>query len=433
MTTTKNKNPHNPYDELPYAAYPITWTAPERLALASLLHGGPRLSLDNYRVLELGCANGANLLPMAWYRQHGDFTGLDSSARQISLAKQARDELGLNNLHFVHGDFRSALSQLDGPFDIIMAHGVFSWITDEARDALLTLCSALLAPAGLLYLNYNAKPGWTVRGMVRDYLMQQTAHASNLKERAEMCREVSAKVIAPLEAEEHPYSRLMNNEFQLVVKQKPAYIAHEYLSPENNAYWRDEFFTLAQNAGFTHVADADFNCISNRITADYTQMLKGSGLGDAAAESADLICYRQMQSPILAHSSFTKTACDDTEFANLLMASNLEPMEVEAGENPSFKHPSGQEIETCKESIRTALLKLQPHWPRGLSIGSLFDDITDVRGDIEWLLHFQLVELQCVEPGDFGVAPEPLNQLEQSLRNATTSPWHIPENTSPDA
>ena len=77
--------------------------------------------------------------------------------------------------------------------------------------------------------------------MVRDFLMQQTAHASTQKERAEMCGEVSAKVITPLQAEEHPYSKLMANEFHLVIHQNPAYIAHEYLSPENNAYWREEF------------------------------------------------------------------------------------------------------------------------------------------------------------------------------------------------
>ena len=184
------KKPPNPYDELPYCAYPIAWTAPERLALASLLHGGPRLPLDKYRVLELGCANGANLLPMAWYRQHAEFTGLDGSARQISLANESKDKLGLTNLRFVHGDFATALDQLEGPFDIIMAHGVFSWVTDNARDAMLKMCSSLLAPAGLLYLNYNAKPGWTVRGMVRDFLMQQTAHANSLQERAEMCRTI---------------------------------------------------------------------------------------------------------------------------------------------------------------------------------------------------------------------------------------------------
>jgi SAM-dependent methyltransferase len=108
----------NTYDEFPYCAYPIAWTAPERLALASLLHGEPRLPLDRYRVLELGCANGANLLPMAWYRRHGEFTGLDGSVRQIALANDNKEKPGLTNLRFVHGDFRSAINHLEGPFDI---------------------------------------------------------------------------------------------------------------------------------------------------------------------------------------------------------------------------------------------------------------------------------------------------------------------------
>lgn len=425
MTSPTISAAPNPYDELPYCAHPVAWTAPERLALASLLHGGPRLPLDRYRVLELGCANGANLLPMAWYRRHGEFTGLDGSVRQIALANDNKDKLGLTNLRFVHGDFRSAINHLEGPFDIIMAHGVFSWITDDARDAMLAMCSSLLAPNGLLYLNYNTKPGWTVRGMVRDFLMQHTEHASNLKERAEMCQVIAAEVIAPLKAEEHSYSRLMGNEFQMVVNQKTAYIAHEYLAPENNAYWRDEFFSLLQDSGFTFIADADFNCISNRITTDYANLLKEAGLASGvAANSADLICYRQMQSPILTHTPLVKERCNDAEFANLIMASSLTPVEDKEGNQSSFKLATGQEIETSKESISKALIKLHPVWPRGLTVGSLFSDITDIRGDIEWLLHHQLVELRCIEPGDFDNGSEPLHALEKSLRNSSTSAWH---------
>jgi len=62
-------------------------------------------------------------------------------------------------------DFRSAPDLLEGRFDIIMAHGVFSWMPDDARDAMLELCARLLSPNGVLYLNYNAHPGWTVRGL----------------------------------------------------------------------------------------------------------------------------------------------------------------------------------------------------------------------------------------------------------------------------
>ena len=414
----------DPYDELPYCAFPVEWTAPERLALASLLHGGPRLPLERYRVLELGCANGANLLPMAWYRQHAEFTGLDSSARQIALASDSRDKLDLKNLHFVRGDFRSAMNQLEGPYDIIMAHGVFSWIADDARDAMLELCSTLLAPGGLLYLNYNARPGWTVRGMIRDFLLQQTVSASNLKERAELCREISARVISPLKEHEHAFTMLMANEFKLVINQSPAYIAHEYLSPVNRAYWRKEFFAVLQRFGFSYVADADFNCLSNRITDSYADLMKLADLDDpAAGDSADLMCYRQMQSPVLTHSPLTSSPCTLDEFSNLFIASKLVPVEVE-GEHSTFRGPSDEEIEITHDRFGEILRGLQPRWPRGTRIASLFSDVAEVRESLEYMLSQQLIELRCVEPGDFNVPPEPLNELEKSLRNISTSPWH---------
>ena len=57
-------------------------------------------------------------------------------------------------------------------------------------------------------------------------------------------------------------------------------------------------------------------------------------------------------------------------------------------------------------------------------IWSLFSDLTDIRVDIEWLLRHQLIELRCIEPGDFETGSEPLHALEKSLRNSSTSAWH---------
>src|SRR5215469_11628578 len=128
-----------PYDEVPYKSAPVEWTAPERLALASLLHGGPRVSLDKYRVLELGCGNGANLLPLAYYRRNATFVGLDGARSQIAVAQARKAALGLSNLQFIHADFLDASRRLSGPFDYIIAHGVFSWVSPDIRDALLEL------------------------------------------------------------------------------------------------------------------------------------------------------------------------------------------------------------------------------------------------------------------------------------------------------
>lgn len=62
----------NPHELVLYRYLPIEWAAPEPLVLTSLFHTGPRLSIDVYRVLDLGNGTwrrtteptgGANLVP----------------------------------------------------------------------------------------------------------------------------------------------------------------------------------------------------------------------------------------------------------------------------------------------------------------------------------------------------------------------------------
>ncbi|MBZ8143785.1 methyltransferase, partial [Rubrivivax gelatinosus] len=146
----------NLYDEFPYRCLPIEWTAPERMALASRLHGGPLTKLEGCRVLELGCGDGGNLLPMAWHRRHSTFVGVDAAGTQVDVARRRAARLGLTNVDLLHADVRDSDARLDGQFDYIVAHGLCSWVPADALQALFTLCASRLAPSGLLYLNYNA-------------------------------------------------------------------------------------------------------------------------------------------------------------------------------------------------------------------------------------------------------------------------------------
>lgn len=74
-----------PYDELPYESHMIPWAAPERLAMTSVLACGPRPPLAGYRVLELGCGDGTNLVSLAAERRHALFVGLDGAGSQIAV------------------------------------------------------------------------------------------------------------------------------------------------------------------------------------------------------------------------------------------------------------------------------------------------------------------------------------------------------------
>jgi SAM-dependent methyltransferase len=417
----------NPYDELPYRATPIEWTAPERLALASLLHGGPRVDIHAaHRVLELGCADGANLLPMAYYRRHASFVGVDGARTQTDLATARAAELGLSNVAFVHADFTTADACLAGQFDFIVVHGVFSWIPPAGRDALLQLCARRLRPGGLLYLNYNAKPGWNVRGMVREFLLAQTADLPGLRARAEAARSVCHRLIEAMGGEEHAYRRLMLNELRLVRDGDPSYVAHEYLAPDNHAYWHSELLALVGAHGLAYVADADFDQPWARLDDDFTawlhrEQVRGQGLED----TVDLLLYRQLRSPILTQAPLVHREAQAHELAALHIASQLAPLHDPAGPLPMmFGHPSGYEVEVSEAQVRDALVRLAPCWPRGLRVDEAFTSVPAVTDDLRLLQRNGLVTLRYDEPADCSVSGTALNRLEAAWSGYQTAPDH---------
>src|SRR6516165_1854731 len=86
------------YDELPYESYPFVFTHPDTLATAAILFGLNPPPVEACRVLELGCASGGNLLPMAEALPGSHFVGLDLSARQIDAGRQVAATVRLDNL-----------------------------------------------------------------------------------------------------------------------------------------------------------------------------------------------------------------------------------------------------------------------------------------------------------------------------------------------
>lgn len=419
---------HNLYDDLPYRSLPIEWTAPERLSLASLLYGGPRFPSAEYRVLELGCGDGSNLLPMAFYRQHANFVGVDGAISQIKVAHERKLALNLSNIEFIHSDFVTASKKVIGQFDYIIAHGVFSWVPDHIRDAMLELCVQYLTSNGLLYLNYNTRPGWNVRGMVREFLLAQTAGTKDLLQRAHEAQDVSAKIATSMSENEHPFSTLMANEFKFVCENHVSYVAHEFLAADNHPYWRSEFLSLLKDYGFEYIADADFNYSSGKIPDDLaSRLVKEQINGRSLEDTIDLFCYRQLHSPILARTPLSRCLPDENELANLRMASCLSPGPLNDAGNQMFLHPSGYEVEAKEEPIRLALEKLQPIWPRGLRIGDLFLNVARFTEDLKLLQHNGLIELRCIEPGDFDVSSELLNKLESRWGGYHTTPYHVLE------
>lgn len=417
----------NPYDQFAYRCAPIEWSAPERLAVASLLHGGPRPRRDRYRVLELGCGNAANLIPLAYYRPHSEFVGVDGAGTQTALAQSRCAELRLQNVRIHHADFLAADALLEGRFDYILAHGVLSWVGEATRQALLAICARRLAPGGLVYLNYNCRPGWSIRGMVRDLLMAQTAHGGSLQQRALAAQEVSARMAQAYEQHESPYCRLLSNEFRMVCNHDAAYIAHEYLAEHNVAFWRSEFMALAAQHGLVYVADADFSYESGRIPPGLPEQLAASGIhGRCPEDTLDLLVHRQLHSPILAQAPLVRRLPEPAELCDLAAASPLVRRRGGKG-RPVFVHPSTAEVEAKEPSMCKVLDRLQKVWPRGERLGDLVAGSPALLQDLLLLHRNGLIDLRRAPSEEVGVDPQRLNAFETRFDDFQTSPYHFRE------
>ena len=145
------------YEIRPYRHGAVPYTHPARIAAIARLLGHRRMPVETARVLELGCGEGMNLLPLAERFPEGRFVGVDFSPRQIATAESARSAAGLDNATLICHDLREYEPEAE-QFDYVIAHGVYSWVPDEVKERLLQVCRAALVPGGIAYISYNVHP-----------------------------------------------------------------------------------------------------------------------------------------------------------------------------------------------------------------------------------------------------------------------------------
>jgi SAM-dependent methyltransferase len=177
----------NPYDVVAYRTFPRRQTHPDRLAAVATLFGMTPAPVTRCRVLEIGCGSGGNLIPLAYHLSESQFVGVDLARTAIAAARKTARDLKLRNVELRAADLRS-LGGGDGKFDYILAHGVYSWVPQDVRDALLDVCRARLAPHGVAYVSYNAFPGRYERHALRQMLLWSTRGIADPRRRIAAAR-----------------------------------------------------------------------------------------------------------------------------------------------------------------------------------------------------------------------------------------------------
>ena len=97
MSITNQPSPTS-YDEIPYPSTSQFFTHPGNMATVATLLGLNPVPVEHCSVLELGCAGGGNLIPMALSLPESTFIGLDASSVQIAQGQSAIESIGLKNI-----------------------------------------------------------------------------------------------------------------------------------------------------------------------------------------------------------------------------------------------------------------------------------------------------------------------------------------------
>lgn len=243
------------YDAVDYecTAYPLTH--PDRLRTIARLFGVDAPPLDGARVLEVGCGDGTNLLPLADAYPQATFVGCDLAPRAVARGQALIAEAALSNATLLNIDLRELPAAL-GPFDYVVAHGFYSWVPPDVRDALLHLIATRTTANGVAFVSYNTLPGNRMRQIASDAAHWHARACASATETLRASRELLLMMGQP-GVTQWPADASLRAEFNVRAAQSDSALYHDDLAQPNDAVYFHEFIAHARRHGLDYVGDSD--------------------------------------------------------------------------------------------------------------------------------------------------------------------------------
>ncbi len=357
------------YDELPYDSLPLPETQPDFLAAVARLHGLDAPEPSCARILELGCAQGGNLIPLAWRWPESDCVGVELSRVQAEAGAAFIQTLGLPNVRILHGDLAALPDDL-GEFDIIVAHGVYSWVPPSVQQALLEVCRRHLSPHGIAYLSFNVAAGWQKLQPLRAALTGRTTAGLPAPARFEQ----ALRVLDDLAAEWT--DPVLLKEIAYLKSAAPSYLFHEYLAAFNAPTAFVEFAAQLDAHGLRYVGEAGPRNAVVELEDAWGLMPEGMAgrwlEAEAALDDAFAIRFRRAliarDDAPCAQPPQAEALCGLAFYADLRCDDEID---LEAATEQGFVNPAGNTFPIAMPAMKTAVMALSAAYPGALGYAAL--------------------------------------------------------------
>ena len=248
------------YKELGYKSYPFPFTTPAYLEAYGTLVGLKPPTAKTARVLELGATYGGNIISQAMHNPEATFVGIELSQDQVEKGNKIISDAKLDNVSLLQGDILNFDESL-GTFDYIIAHGFYSWISDEMKDKLLDIISNHLADNGIAYVSYNTYPGWHTMEEVRQLMLFANRGHDELTHKEKVLRGKTVGSLVGAQILNYDNLKERNSKFlgalRSVMQKDDYYVGHDHLEPHNDPCYFYQFNDHLKAHNLTYVCDAD--------------------------------------------------------------------------------------------------------------------------------------------------------------------------------
>ena len=288
MTTNTNDVQQTIYSELGYKSMPFPYTTPATLEAYAALVGISAPNPKTARVLELGATYGGNIISQALFNPDATFVGIELSQEQVEKGNEVIANAGLINVSLVQSDIASIGSEI-GTFDYIIAHGVYSWVDDGVKDALLRLIDEHLVEDGIAYVSYNTYPGWHTMEEVRQLMMFSNRDKTQFNHKEKVLHGKTIGSIVGSQILKYDNLKERNSKFlgalRSVMQKDEYYVGHDHLEPNNDPVYFYQFNDHLGAHNLAYLCDADLTLSMVRsFDADIADTLDKLALNDHVAQ-----------------------------------------------------------------------------------------------------------------------------------------------------
>ncbi len=387
------------YDEVPYPGQPFTQTHPDRLATLATLHGMTPPAVETARVLELGCGDGANLIPMALELPAGSFTGIDLSAAAIAIAQAVVSALGLRNISVRQMDLTEIGADF-GQFDYIICHGLYSWVPLPVREKILDIFRVNMAPGGIAFISYNTYPGGHLRDILREMSLFHTRNISDPKERIQKALDL-IRFLGSAYPESDLYGRFLKVEIDSFLRRPAEYFYHDEMADVSARPYFHEFIERARAHGLEYLSEAVLLTMqSGAYSPEVSETIRTLGADDPVLteQYLDFLKLRSFRQTLLCHADATIDRTPRAErVRGLHVAAPSRPESAEpdirSDKEERFQYPSGGSMATNHPLGKAALMHLGRTWPQAVAFSDLLAKARALTGresesledDAQWL------------------------------------------------